>query len=245
MSKPPVARGTPLLRVTSPCPMRWEALPPVDGGRHCDVCRKTVIDVERLSSAELDALVESSERACVRVTTFADGTVLTRDHPRVPRRTAAWAGAAFAASTLACSEAVADDEIAWRAESSAPAAPPSTLGESRIEAEAPPVRRPIEPAATARVGRLVAVTEIGGVEPELRGGIEPPPEMPELDLHSAPSRPRNESAFHLGGEEEATVTLGGIGEAEPILGDDISAIFKSALSRFQPFATRGARAREE
>ncbi|MEZ4281637.1 MAG: hypothetical protein R3F21_18700 [Myxococcota bacterium] len=49
--------------------MRWESLIPVEGGRHCEACRKTVIDVEQLGSAELEALLDSGERACVRIAT--------------------------------------------------------------------------------------------------------------------------------------------------------------------------------
>jgi hypothetical protein len=34
--------------------VRWESLVPVEDGRHCEACRKTVIDVERLSAAEFE-----------------------------------------------------------------------------------------------------------------------------------------------------------------------------------------------
>jgi len=195
--------------------MRWEDLNPVPGGRYCDACRKAVVDVEQLTAAELDALVESGARACVRVTTLADGTVLTRDRPRALRRMGAWAGAALAASTMACSERSAEEEVAAHADWETRGAPRSAVAKDEV----PPARRPIEAAPNGLMDRSDVVT-IGGLEPTTLGGFEPPPETPAFDF--------TPSVFSPEAIEEATsAVLGGIGETRLVLDEAI-------LSPFEP-----------
>jgi hypothetical protein len=219
MSKPPAEHPSPRIRVTSPCAMRWEALTPVPGGRHCAACQKTVIDVERLSTAELDALVDSGERACVRMATLPDGSVLTRDHPRAPRRAAAWAGAALAASTFACAEGVREDEVAVCADAPTPEAPPATIAE--VESSIDPRVLPLE-SPPALLGRETVVVSVGGLEPAMRGGLAAPPAMPALDL----SRPLSESGEANG---ETTIALGSIGESLSVVDDDFLQPFRIEL----------------
>lgn len=206
MPKPPAERTTPRIRVSSPCPMRWESLIPVAGGRHCDACRKTVIDVERLTSAEVEALVESGEPACVRVATLPDGSVLTRDHPRAPRRAAAWAGAAIAVSALACSERVAEKDVAACPDREARESPRSAVARDERTA----VDRPVEAEPTARVEDDTPAITVGGLGFETDGGFEAPPPLPDFDLTTPVTGPGG-----MSGEE--TYMLGGIGESGPLI----------------------------
>jgi hypothetical protein len=94
------------LRVVQPCPKRWDDLHPAQDGRYCGACDRTVVDIERLTAAEVGDLLASGEKLCARLAVLPDGSPLTRDHPRSPLRPA-WVGrglaAAVAASALACS----------------------------------------------------------------------------------------------------------------------------------------------
>lgn len=232
MPKPPAERTSPRIRVANPCPMRWESLIPVEGGRHCEACRKTVIDVERLSSAELEALVDSGERACVRIATLPDGSVLTRDHPRPPRRVGAWAGAALAASTFACAEGVVEDEHAICVDSANREVQRSAGAESVMHSERPPV----ESEPTTLLGRTDVVMVVGDLEPTLRGGVEPPPETPALDLTTP-------SSIEVGQGVETTTTLGSLAAPTPF--DEASYLLdlEAELDRFRPaeFGSAGRR----
>jgi len=178
--------------------MRWEALVPIAGGRHCSACRKTVIDVERLTSAEVDALVESGEPACVRVATLPDGSVLTRDHPRAPRRATAWAGVALAASAISCSESIGEEEVGIRGgpeirESPRPA---------RALAERASSPRAIEVFPVVGVDPATLATTVGGL-----GGIDLEYEVPPWPAFD-PTTPVSGSS---GMADEAVYVLGGIG----------------------------------
>lgn len=206
MPKLPAERKTPRIRVSSPCPKRWESLIPVVGGRHCAACRKTVIDVERLTSAEVAALVESGERACVRVATLPDGSVLTRDHPRAARRVAAWAGAALAVSTFACSERVGDEEVAVCADRETQESEQSAV----VENARPSVHRSAGAGPTVQLDRAALVTTVGRVETVSHGGAEAPPPLPAFDL----TAPISDQAVML---SEAVYVLGSFGESSSIV----------------------------
>lgn len=206
MPKSPAERTTPRIRVSSPCPMRWESLIPVAGGRHCAACRKTVVDVEGLTSAEVAALVESGERACVRVATLPDGSVLTRDHPRAARRVAAWAGAALAVSTFACSERVGEEEVAVCADRE----PQESEQPAVVENARPSVHRSAKAEPNVQLDRAALVTTVGRVERVTHGGSEAPPSLPAFDLEA----PASDQAAMSG---EAVYVLGSFGESSSIV----------------------------
>jgi len=111
------------LRIAQPCPKRWSELSPAEGGRSCSTCERHVVDVEASTSDELAALVDSGELGCVRIATLADGSVLTRDHPRSPRFTGRRAGSLAAAAATAALGCAADAPI------EAPEAPLEVQGE--------------------------------------------------------------------------------------------------------------------
>ena len=159
-------RPDPRLRISRPCPIDWTAEGRDPGGSFCDRCRKTVHDVEAMSGAEVETLLDSAEEVCVRLARLPDGTILTRDHP-LARRSAAVAGAALAASALACSDA--------------------EIGSDAFVASFEP--RPVPHVVpTDRVALSDARVTLGAVVVSAVGGITPdpaaadPPAVPVLDL---------------------------------------------------------------
>ena len=100
MNRPPVRLED--LRIASPCPVSWETMTGDERVRHCRECGLNVYDISRLTRAEAERLVSTTEgRLCGRLFRRADGTVLTADCPvgwrAVKRRTARAAGAALTA----------------------------------------------------------------------------------------------------------------------------------------------------
>ena len=100
MNKPPVRLED--LRIASPCTVSWETMTGDERVRHCRECGLNVYDISRLTRAEAERLVSTTEgRLCGRLFRRADGMVLTADCPvgwrAVKRRTARAAGAALTA----------------------------------------------------------------------------------------------------------------------------------------------------
>lgn len=47
------------------CSQNWDAMQPVEGGRHCDVCNKKVVDFAGKSTSDIDkAMVENDGKVC-------------------------------------------------------------------------------------------------------------------------------------------------------------------------------------
>ena len=70
------------LKVASPCPADWDAMPGDDQIRFCDGCRKNIYNLSEMTGDEAQALVNRLEgRLCVRFYTRADGTLLTQNCP--------------------------------------------------------------------------------------------------------------------------------------------------------------------
>lgn len=63
------------LRITSPCPMDWNAMRSAEGGRFCEHCRKTVLDLSDCTEAQALERVGSGP-ACVRMRVDAAGRPL-------------------------------------------------------------------------------------------------------------------------------------------------------------------------
>src|SRR3954471_5386535 len=82
-----MARRSPALRVGTPCPVGWAAMPGDDRVRFCGQCQQNVYNVASLTPAEVERLVrERKGRVCIRLQYRADGTVITRDCWHVVRR---------------------------------------------------------------------------------------------------------------------------------------------------------------
>ena len=91
------------LRITSPCAAKWNEMTPVAGGRHCDSCAKTVIDLTCLAPVQHDAAlrrvqaeIRQGHHFCLRALTTRDGRILSSS-----RRILTGGMAAMLAVTLA------------------------------------------------------------------------------------------------------------------------------------------------
>jgi len=70
------------IKITSPCPARWEDMGGDDRVRFCDQCRKNVYNLSAMTAHEAQELMtEKSGNLCARVYQRADGTVMTEDCP--------------------------------------------------------------------------------------------------------------------------------------------------------------------
>ncbi|MEM9175788.1 MAG: hypothetical protein AAGC67_11185 [Myxococcota bacterium] len=175
------------LRITRPCPIDWASRGEEPGGRFCDHCRKDVLDVEAMSSEELETLVASGEEVCVRIARLPDGSLLTRDTPRA-RRVAAMASAAVAASAIGCGETgeARGEPVRFREAGKAPHFVPTDRVDLGTIADPPGV---------------ALVYTVGGLRAEV--GLTSPPAMPGLDL--SPTVPFEAIP------ETSSVMFGGIG----------------------------------
>jgi hypothetical protein len=99
-----MARRSPALRVGTPCPVGWAAMPGDDRVRFCGQCQQNVYNVASLTPSEVERLVREREgRVCIRLQYRADGTVITRDcwHAfRVARERVLGTALALAASAV-------------------------------------------------------------------------------------------------------------------------------------------------
>ena len=136
----PVVRPPKLVqpRIPKPCPKRWSDLAPAAGGRHCEACRRTVVDGEQLTTAELGCLLEArGAEVCARLVFLSDGSLLTREHPQSALRHAAVAAglvAVLACSGIACSPREAAVPVVPVVATTSPQAPdPDSARRAQIE----------------------------------------------------------------------------------------------------------------
>jgi hypothetical protein len=54
--------------IPEPCSQQWQQMTSVDGGRHCDNCRKTVIDFTRMTDAEIINHFATKSNTCGKFT---------------------------------------------------------------------------------------------------------------------------------------------------------------------------------
>jgi hypothetical protein len=72
-----------VVRLASPCKVKWSSMRGSDTVRHCGQCRLNVFNAEHLTSFQVRDLVLKAEgRVCMRFFRRFDGTLLTRDCPR-------------------------------------------------------------------------------------------------------------------------------------------------------------------
>jgi len=68
------------LKISSPCPMRWEDLTGDDRIRHCDRCRLNVYNLAVMDKEEIESLFRSATgRVCGRLYLRGDRTATRRD----------------------------------------------------------------------------------------------------------------------------------------------------------------------
>jgi hypothetical protein len=122
------------LPIRFPCPAPGPSLTVEAGRLHCAACDREVIELDRLSEAEVRSLrkrARKGERICVRYRADEDGLIqLRRSRPLRPLRAAA--AAAGLASLLACGAAGADASL------------PRAAGSTAAQTAAPaPARLPV------------------------------------------------------------------------------------------------------
>ncbi|WP_241758660.1 hypothetical protein [Pyxidicoccus parkwayensis] len=71
------------LTIAIPCEMRWKDMTGDARVRHCGACKLSVHNVSEMSTAEVEALLQTDGRVCVRLYRRPDGTVVTGDCRRI------------------------------------------------------------------------------------------------------------------------------------------------------------------
>lgn len=67
------------VRIEEPCQADWDAMSGDEQRRHCSQCGCDVHNVEALSVVDADALLNTTERVCLRMMVDDQRNVLTRD----------------------------------------------------------------------------------------------------------------------------------------------------------------------
>jgi hypothetical protein len=70
------------IKIDEPCSEDWNAMRPVPGGRHCEVCAKRVTDFSGMSSAELARFAKANGKLCGRISSEFLNTPLPIEQPK-------------------------------------------------------------------------------------------------------------------------------------------------------------------
>jgi hypothetical protein len=70
------------IKIDEPCSEDWNAMRPVPGGRHCEVCAKRVTDFSGMSSAELARFAKANGKLCGRINSDLLNTPLQIEQPK-------------------------------------------------------------------------------------------------------------------------------------------------------------------
>lgn len=83
-----------MVRVASPCPIKWETMAGDDRVRHCSQCNLHVFNLSAMTRDEAETLIQAKDgQLCARYYQRADGAVMTQDCPEqrwLLRRRIAW-----------------------------------------------------------------------------------------------------------------------------------------------------------
>ena len=95
------------IQIPEPCHEDWDAMTPLQRGRHCDTCRQTVHDLSTMTEREAKTLLNSGEDVCISYRENDDGSVKLRPAPVVPlaaltRRLPRVAAAGLSIALAAC-----------------------------------------------------------------------------------------------------------------------------------------------
>ncbi|MBC7864539.1 MAG: hypothetical protein IAF38_16310 [Bacteroidia bacterium] len=55
------------LEITEPCTADWNAMKTCGTGKHCELCRLTVIDGDKFSDSDLYEMLRGKEKICLRI----------------------------------------------------------------------------------------------------------------------------------------------------------------------------------
>lgn len=70
------------IKIDEPCSEDWNAMHPVPGGRHCEVCAKRVTDFSGMGSAELARFAKANGNLCGRISNEFLNTPLPIEQPK-------------------------------------------------------------------------------------------------------------------------------------------------------------------
>lgn len=90
------------ISLPNPCGEKWDAMATEGCNRHCAVCSETIHDVSRLTVAEVERLLESREKVCVRARISSDGRVENEGFAKTGRQIRAIVGASLGLAVAAC-----------------------------------------------------------------------------------------------------------------------------------------------
>lgn len=90
----------------SPCREQWEGMEPQGCNRRCETCDTIVHDLAALALPEVETLLDSGRKVCVRARIKPDGAVLLADRGASQRRLKALVGASLGLAVAACQHGV-------------------------------------------------------------------------------------------------------------------------------------------
>ncbi len=67
------------LQIESPCMEEWNKMSGDDSIRHCSKCRFNVYNFAEMTEEEINEILKTKERLCVRLYLRPDGTYMTKD----------------------------------------------------------------------------------------------------------------------------------------------------------------------
>jgi hypothetical protein len=70
------------IKIEEPCSEDWNAMRPLPGGRHCDVCAKRVTDFSGMGSAELARFAKANGKLCGRISSDLLNKPLPIEQPK-------------------------------------------------------------------------------------------------------------------------------------------------------------------
>jgi hypothetical protein len=152
------------VEIAEPCSQSWAAMRAVSGGRHCDACRRDVVDVASLTAKQAELLAMRSaagDSICARVTRDGAGElVLRRDTGgRLPAMRGVLMSAVLAAGVPALAQGVDGAERVKLPPCGPPAKPDETVtGCDRVEPPATVTGTLRHPDGTAVTSGLVRVS---------------------------------------------------------------------------------------
>lgn len=93
------------ISLPKPCGERWDGMAEQGCNRHCAVCSQTIHEISRLTVAQVEHLLDSTESACVRAQIRPNGNVLAANDGRIGRQIKAMVGASLGLAVAACQTA--------------------------------------------------------------------------------------------------------------------------------------------
>lgn len=126
--------------IKSPCHQNWDEMDGDAAKRFCGLCRKHVHNFSEMSAEEVNQLLATDDKVCVRFRRKPDGTILTKS-PIVSRRGWLARATACAASVVAlisfggCNEDAIGPPLTGEPVPNPSPNPPTALGQTQLPEE--------------------------------------------------------------------------------------------------------------